>query len=238
MSLCHLSLSWLKVNGLPEESVHAIFSSHAIVNQEILKKSSERSLLNSVMKIPLWLEELALLNLDNLPLNLRSNTSFKRFFQSSDNFLRMNKISLESCVSSLWSQWLIIFLRKKIKFTHLVLSWLPVKINPGRLDLLSLRTSPLLLNLSEKKSQIITLFKPSPSFLTITRLKLSTLPSPTSLIASRTWALRKSATWCSQPFKTHMLKLQLNSKLEQLPVFVRWPTSLVKSTPPKKLSQS
>ena len=51
MFLSRLLLNWLKVSGSLEESVRVIFSTHAIVNQETLKKSSERSLLNFVMKI-------------------------------------------------------------------------------------------------------------------------------------------------------------------------------------------
>ena len=77
---------------------------------------SERSSLSYARKILLWLEELALLSLDNSLHVSRSNTYSKRFFQSSDNSLKMSKIPLESCASNHWSQWLNILPKKKIKF--------------------------------------------------------------------------------------------------------------------------
>jgi len=132
MFLFPLWLNWLKVSGSPEESARVIFSTHVTASQVILKKSWERSLLSSVMKILQWLEEHALPNLVCSPLNLRSNTFSRRSFQSSDNSPRMSKIPLESCASNHWFQWLSIYLKKKIKFTLLVLFWLPVKINPGK----------------------------------------------------------------------------------------------------------
>lgn len=238
MCLHHLSSSLHRESGSQEELVHANCSSHATLSLDLKRRSLERSLLSYVTKTPPWLEELVLPNLVNSLLSSRSNMFFKKFCQFSDNCLRMSKTQLESCASSLWSQWPNIFQRRRTKSIHLVLFWLLERISPGRLDLPLPRISLLLLILSEKRSLITILFKLSPSFWTITRLRWSMLLSWTSQNVWRTFPPKRFATWCFQLFKTLMPMLPPNSRLVPLKPSARWPKSLVRSIPHKRFSQS
>ena len=130
----HWSSSWLRVNGSRQEWVHASYFIPVTAKLVHRKRSSERSSLNYVTRTLLWFVEHVPWNWVNSPPNLRSNTSCKKFYQFSDNCLRMSRTPFEWCVLSHWFQWLSTFQRKKTRFTHLVLSLLPVKTSPGKCD--------------------------------------------------------------------------------------------------------
>ena len=89
-------LQWLsnlhRENGSHRDRAHATSSVSAIRELDPRKKSLGKNSLSFAMKILLWLGVPVLQSLAFLPLDLKSNTFFKKFCLYSDNYLKMNKM--------------------------------------------------------------------------------------------------------------------------------------------------
>jgi len=115
MFMLHLLSSLQQENGSLRGKVRVIFFTRSTLELETRKRNSERNLSNCVMKIPLWSDVLAHLDLDFLPPNLINHMFFKKSYPFSDNFPKMSRILLESCAWSLWFQWPSIYLKKRTR---------------------------------------------------------------------------------------------------------------------------
>jgi hypothetical protein len=141
------------VSGFHRDKVAAVFSRHATKGLVAWRRNFGRSSLNCVMKTNRWSEGLAPQNLAASLFALRNNMFCKIYCLYSDNCPRMSRMSSEYCVLSPSFQWPAICQRKRTRSTLLVPCSQQVKINLGKWDSASQRTSPNLLIHSERISQ-------------------------------------------------------------------------------------
>lgn len=111
----------------------------------------DKSSPNCVVKKPQWSEELLPRKLENSLRLSKKNSFLMNWLPPSSNSSRMNRIRSECWDLSLFNSLLVSSTRMKINNTLSQSLSLPLKINPGELDLLSLKFSLIWLKHSERK---------------------------------------------------------------------------------------